>query len=185
MPANPVPAADAWTAPAVERTDFPMVAPERAALENMLDSYRETLLWRCAGLPAQQLALRSVRPSSLSLLGLVRHLADVERIWFVRRVGGADVPPYFKTAANNEADIDDAVADGAEEAFGTYQESVEAARAEASRHDLDETFTSVTRAGDTLTYDLRWVYLHMIEEYARHLGHGDMLRERIDGVTGA
>ncbi len=176
---------DAWTAPAVERSDFPLVAPERAALENMLDFYRETLRWKCAGLTGKELERRAVRPSALSLLGLVRHLADVERIWFVRRVGGADLPAYFKTEANNEADIDDAEAAGAQEAFAAYQESVEAARAEAARHGLDETFTTVTRAGDTLTYDLRWVYLHMVEEYARHLGHADLLRERIDGLTGS
>ena len=176
-----------WTAPAVERSDFPMVAGERAALEHMLDWYRETLLWKCAGLTGRQLARRAARPSSLSLLGIVRHLADVERSWFVKRVGGADVPFLFKTASNNDADFDDVDGSGAgaEEAFRAFDEEIAAARAEAAAHELDETFTSTTRAGDELTYDLRWLYLHMIEEYARHLGHADLLRERIDGVVGA
>lgn len=176
-----------WTAPAVERPEFPMVAGERAALEHTLDWYRATLLWKCAGLTGRQLGQRAVRPSSLSLLGLVRHLADVERVWFARRVAGRDVPFLFKTAGNNDADFDDVDESGAgaEEAFRAFRDAVETSRVEAAGHDLDETFTSTTRAGAELTYDLRWLYLHMIEEYARHLGHADLLRERIDGVTGA
>jgi Protein of unknown function (DUF664) len=102
-----------WTAPDAQRTDPPWVATERAALHGWLDYHRATLLTKCAGLDGEQLARRAAEPSSLSLLGLVRHTTDGRR-----------------------------------------------------------------------GLDLRWIYLHMIEEYARHNGHADLLRERIDGVTG-
>src|SRR5215218_2750821 len=86
---------ETWTAHAVDRTESPNLAPERTAAEALLDYFRETLLWKCAGLSAEQLKQRSVPPSSMSLLGLVRHMAEVERVWFRTRVAGEDIEPIF------------------------------------------------------------------------------------------
>jgi len=174
-----------WIAPAVERSDFPMLASEREHLQNYLDHLRETLLWKCAGLTGDELRRRAVPPSSMSLLGLVRHLADVERIWFLERVDGQPDEPYWKTAENWDADFDDVDDADAEAAFARYGEAVAAAREVVAGRQLDETYTSTNRRGDTFTYDLRWVHFHMIQEYARHLGHADVLREQVDGTTGA
>lgn len=174
-----------WTAPEISRSDFPLVAPERPALENMLDFYRETLLWKCAGLTGEQLAQWSVPPSTMSLLGLVRHLTEVERIWFRDNVAGDRSPGPYKTLDRWDADFEDADGAQAEDDYARHLTEVEYARKAAASHDLDGTFQRTTRRGDVLTFDLRWLYLHMIEEYARHLGHADLLRERIDGVTGA
>jgi uncharacterized damage-inducible protein DinB len=175
----------AWTAPAVERTDFPLVAGEVDAVSYFLESQRETLLWKCAGLTADQLKVRPLPPSSMSLLGLVRHLAEVERIWFLDHVAGGPAAPYWKTPENNDEDFDGADASDAEADFAQYAAAVAAARQVVAGRSLDEVFTSTDRRGETLTYDLRMVMLHMIEEYARHLGHADLLREHLDGVTGA
>jgi len=174
-----------WIAPAVERSDFPMLASEREHLQNYLDHLRETLLWKCAGLTGDELRRRAVPPPSMSLLGLVRHLADVERVWFLERVDGQPDEPYWKTAENWDADFDDVDDADAEAAFARYGEAVAAAREVVAGRQLDETYTSTNRRGDTFTYDLRWVHFHMIQEYARHLGHADVLREQVDGTTGA
>jgi uncharacterized damage-inducible protein DinB len=154
--------------------------PERESLGNWLRWHRSTLLFKCAGLTGEQLCERSVPPSSMSLLGLVRHMAYVERVWFRIRFGRQDLELLFSKEQNRDADFDDADPAGAEEDFATYRAECELADAAARGHSLDETFEI---RGETL--DLRWIYLHMIEEYARHNGHADLLRERIDGVTGA
>jgi Protein of unknown function (DUF664) len=170
-----------WTAPEVPRTEPPTVDPERAALEAWLDYHRQTLLFKCQGLTGEQLVERAVAPSSLSLLGLVRHMAEVERSWFRRRFGGQ--PELGDLYCNDEfpdGDFDLAEASGAEADFATFTRECELARRTAEGRSLDDTFIH-PRGG---IYDLRWVYLHMIEEYARHNGHADILRERIDGVTG-
>jgi hypothetical protein len=174
------PAPSLWTAPATGRIDPPDVAGERAALEGWLDYHRATLLTKCAGLTGEQLVMRSAEPSTLSLLGLVRHMAEVEIGWFRHRVGGEDVPYEFSSDDNLDGDLDDGTPESAEADFATYAEQVAAARSAAAGRGLDDTF----RHQDGTTFDLRWAYLHMIEEYARHNGHADLLRERIDGVTG-
>lgn len=166
-----------WTAPDVQRTDEPLTGPERANLEGFLDWYRGTLLFKCAGLTGKQLAERSVPPSDLSLLGLVRHLTDVERSWFRIRFRGENLPPVYPS---HEAAFSEAHPDGAEAAFAAYDAEVKAVRAAVEGASLEEEFTG--SRGRTLS--LRWAYTHMIEEYARHCGHADLLRERIDGVTG-
>ena len=94
-----------WTAPA--RTDPPFLDAERPALEAWLEFHRATLLLKCAGLSAEQLATRSVPPSTLSLLGLVRHMTEVERSWFRRGLAGEDVPPLYYTDDNEDGDFDD------------------------------------------------------------------------------
>jgi uncharacterized damage-inducible protein DinB len=170
-----------WSAPAVDRTESPNIARERTAAETLLDYFRATLLWKCAGLSAEQLKQRPVPPSTLSLLGLVRHMAEVERVWFRARVGGEDLGPIFCPDAQPDGDFDDVEAADAEADFATYQREVDAARAVLAARDFDNTFT-LTHPEATI--DVRAVVLHMIEEYARHCGHADLIRECIDGATG-
>ena len=176
---------ETWTAPAVDRTESPNVAAERPAAESLLDYFRATLLWKCAGLSAEQLKQRSVPPSSMSLLGLVRHMAEVERVWFRTRIAGEDIGPIFCSDTNPDGDFDDVDAADAEADFATYQREVDAARAVLASRDLDDTFELTRRDGPGLvSIDVRALVLHMIEEYARHCGHADLIRERVDGATG-
>ena len=172
---------DTWTAPPVDRSESPNVAPERTAAEALLDYFRETLLWKCAGLSAEQLKQRSVPPSSMSLLGLVRHMAEVERVWFRARVAGEDLGPIFCSDTGPDGDFDDVDGADAEADFATYQREVDAARAVLAARDFDDTF-ALTRPEATI--DVRALVLHMIEEYARHCGHADLIRECVDGATG-
>jgi uncharacterized damage-inducible protein DinB len=164
-----------------ERVDPPYSADERTMLEAWLDWHRGTLATKCEGLTAEQLRLRSVEPSSLSLLGLVRHMADVERGWFGRCLAGEDLPPVYSSKEDPDGDFDNVGDAHSDEDMATWR--VECARSRtvlAKIDSLGETGTS--RRGVTIS--ARWVLVHMIEEYARHNGHADFLRERIDGVTG-
>ncbi|MCZ7420411.1 MULTISPECIES: DinB family protein [unclassified Micromonospora] len=170
-----------WTAPAVDRTPEPYVGDERTMLEGWLDYHRQTLLLKCAGLTAEQLRTASVAPSGLTLLGLVRHLAEVEAWWFRENFAAEQVDYPYYTLDDPDADLDVGDAD-AEADFATYHREVARARAAVVGRSLDETFTEV--GPKRRTFNLRWVYVHMIEEYARHNGHADLIRERIDGVVG-
>jgi Protein of unknown function (DUF664) len=170
-----------WIAPQVSRVDEPFAAGERAMLEGFLEWQRATLLHKCAGLSGGQLAERSVPPSALSLLGLVRHHAEVERTWFRRRFGGEQLPRLYWREDRPDAAFEEVSADRAEADFACLMTEWVLARRAAAGASLDEIFIS-DRWGQM---SLRWVYLHMIEEYARHAGHADMLRERIDGTTGS
>jgi uncharacterized damage-inducible protein DinB len=170
-----------WTAPQPDRQPVPPVAGERPMLEAWLEFHRQTLLAKCAGLTPGQLSQRSAPPSGLSLLGLVRHMAEVERGWFRRRVNGEDVPFLFSSEADPDGEFDNVDDADAERDFAVYLAEVEAARKAAAGHDFDEVFYHTRRKTDM---SVRWVYVHMIEEYARHNGHADLLRERIDGTTG-
>ncbi len=169
-----------WIAPDVERVDPPYVADERRRLDTCLDFHRATLIWKCSGLTAEQLAQRPLATSALSLLGLVRHMAANERIWFRIRFARADVSDLYESAdwpdgAEFElADPADADAD-----FSTYLAEVALARRAVQGRSLDDTF-----GDETVTVDLRWLYAHMIGEYARHNGHADLIRELVDGATG-
>ncbi|GGO30845.1 hypothetical protein GCM10010116_61770 [Microbispora rosea subsp. aerata] len=137
---------------------------------------------KCEGLTEEQLRLRSVPPFGMSLLGLVRHMADVERIWFRRRLNGEDLDGIYFSDADPDGEFDNVDTASAEEAFSTWRAEIEHARAiEESCADLDATTKSPRRG---VHYSLRWIMCHMIEEYARHNGHADLLRERIDGATG-
>jgi uncharacterized damage-inducible protein DinB len=172
-----------WTAPPVERTPPGRHHGEREALEAWLDYHRDTLLWKCAGLTAEQLKERAVPPSTLTLLGLVRHMTEVERSWF--RIHAADQDMAYPYSSDDDKDADFDNVDGADaqadlEAF--RQEIAEARAAVRGRH-LDDVVR--THGNDPREpADIRWIYLHMIEEYARHNGHADLIRECIDGVTG-
>jgi uncharacterized damage-inducible protein DinB len=160
------------------RESEPASRDERGVLLDYLRRYRLTLEMKCADLDAEQLARRSVPPSTMSLLGLVRHLADVERGWFRREMARQDAPPRFYGEADLEGDWNGAVADAAvvEEAWRAWREEVAFAERVASTADLG----MPGRSGRPL----RDVLVHMIEEYARHCGHADLLRERIDGRIG-
>ena len=173
-----------WTAPVVDRLQGPNVAQERVAMESLLDHHRATLLWKCGGLTGAQLAARTVPTSTMSLLGLVRHLSDVERSWFRRRIAGEAVDPLYWSDASPDGDFDDVDPAGAEADFATYAAEVEAARAVLAARDYDDTFVAGHSDGSEETIDIRTLVLHMIEEYARHNGHADLLREAIDGTTG-
>jgi uncharacterized damage-inducible protein DinB len=171
-----------WRAPEVDRPQPLLIADERPSLDSWLDYHRATLLWKCAGLTAEQLAVRPVPTSALSLLGLVRHMAECERLWFRQRFAGEDVRRLYWLPGRLQAEIDLAAAESAEADFAAFATEVAAARTTVERRRLDETFVYGTQGQPER--DLRWVYVHMIEEYARHNGHADMIRELIDGRTG-
>jgi uncharacterized damage-inducible protein DinB len=156
---------------------------ERATLVDYLRAYRLTLEMKCADLDAAQLARRSVSPSTMSLLGLVRHMADVERNWFRRVMAQADAPPLYWSEDVPDADWLGAVADPAvaEDAWRVWRQEVAfAEKFVADSPDLG--IKGIMRDGTSIA--LREVLVHMIEEYARHCGHADLLRERIDGRVG-
>ncbi len=166
---------------APDRTEPRGVEPdERRSYEAWLDYHRATLLVKCAGLDGEQLARRAVPPSTLSLLGLVRHMTEVERGWFREVLDGQKVAGPYSTPERRDADFEDLDQARAADDVAAYRAEVEEVRRVAARHDLDD------RGPDRLhgQVDLRWIYLHMIEEYARHNGHADLLRECIDGATG-
>ncbi len=166
----------------IERAEPPLTADERHMLDGWLEYHRATLAWKCEGLSADQLRERAVPPSSLSLLGLVRHMAEVERAWFRRRAGREDVPMLYCTDSSPDADFDEVADADAAEALETWRRECDRARAiVAAVPSLDDTFENDR---DGQTYSLRWIVSHMVEEYARHNGHADLLRERIDGATG-
>jgi uncharacterized damage-inducible protein DinB len=173
---------ETWTAPQVERNDPGRILAEREALEAWLDFHRETLLYKCAGLTADQLKERAVPPSRLSLLGLVRHMTEVERWWFRMHAGETDLPfPYDPDQTGQEFEaLDDADAPGN---IAAYKQEIEQARAAVAARELDDIVPSRADHPER-TRDIRWIYLHMIEEYARHNGHADLIRERVDGATG-
>ncbi|MFF9278224.1 DinB family protein [Streptomyces griseosporeus] len=167
-------------------TERPQPAPdadERAMLEGWLDYHRQTLAWKCEGLTEAQLKTPSVEPSELSLMGLVRHMAEVERIWFRRTLVDEDPGPIYYSDADPDGEFHLTDADTWEEAYATWQAEIEIARRNAARFGLDDLSEGRHRRTGAQP-NLRWLYTHMIEEYARHNGHADLIRERIDGATG-
>jgi hypothetical protein len=160
----------------------PLQADERATLEGWLEFYRATLAGKCAGLTEEQLRTASVDPSPLTLLGMLQHMAEVERNWFRRVLVDEQAPPIYDPTADPDG------TDGGWELSGdvsparaqaTWEGEVSAARANCAGRALDDTSPFL---GGRVT--LRWIYTHMIGEYARHAGHADLIRERIDGTTG-
>jgi uncharacterized damage-inducible protein DinB len=153
--------------------------PERELLPVWLDYQRATLEMKCDGVPATRLRDRGVPPSSISLLGLVRHMADVERSWFRRTLDGEDAPRLYRLEHDRDNDfngVDDADIDAD---FMAWRSECARAREVIASF---ESFDDVGRGN--AEYSVRWVLIHMIEEYARHNGHADFLRERIDGAVG-
>ena len=166
----------------IERPTPPLHAGERATLEGWLDFYRATLALKCEGLSEHQLRAASVPPSSLTLLGLVQHMAEVERNWFRRVLAGETAPPIYGPKADPAGhDGGFELSDGItfDTARETWEAEISHARANCARRQLDQTSPFL---GGQVT--LRWIYTHMIAEYSRHNGHADLIRERIDGTTG-
>ncbi|GAA4735318.1 hypothetical protein Prum_084780 [Phytohabitans rumicis] len=151
-------------------------------LRAFLDYHRATLAWKCDGLSDEQLRRRSMPPSTLSLLGLVRHMAEVERTWFRRVIDGEDVPLVWSAEGDFQMAYEAGTATRSE-AFDAWQAEVERSRRiERSAQSLDVTGYQA-RWGEDVS--LRFVMLHLIHEYARHNGHADFLREGVDGTVGA
>jgi uncharacterized damage-inducible protein DinB len=167
-----------WTAPDPEAVDGPLTGAERPMIEAYLNYQRRTLLNICAGLDAQQLAARPIASTNLSLLGLVRHMAKVERIWFRIRADGEAIDMLFDPALGKDFDFEGIDPAQAEHDFDVYARECDAARAAAARLDFDAPVPTRDEP-----WSLRMVHAHMIEEYARHNGHADLLRQAIDGAT--
>jgi len=173
----------AWIAPnPPDLADGPLVGADRPILEAYLAWQRHTLLALCAGLTGEQLTRRAIPPSNLSLLGLVRHLGKVERIWLRQRAAGDVIGPMYGAPDDvsvKDADFNDLDPAQAEADFDRYYAECRLADAAVANIGFDDTFTAKEE-----TYSLRVAYVHLIAEYARHNGHADLLREQIDGTTG-
>jgi uncharacterized damage-inducible protein DinB len=176
---NSTPQGAAGNSPPPARPRLPQVADERTMLAAFLDFHRGTLMRKCAGLTDEQLRVRAVPPSTLSLLGLVRHMVDVENGWFSDSAGRMK-PPRYWSDTNRDGEFDDVDTADVAADFAAYYAECDESRAAAAGRSLDETYTDE----EGRTFSLRFVYIHMIEEYARHNGHADLLRQRIDGATG-
>ncbi|AWL32435.1 DinB family protein [Streptomyces sp. CAI-21] len=164
-----------------ERVSPPVNGSERESLRGHLDFHRATLLAKCAGLTTEQLRTKSSPPSALSLLGLVRHMAEVERAWFRRTFAGEEIGLVWSPEGDFQVAYDAARAD-AGEAFAVWQAEVaHARRIEAAAASLDETAWSPRWEAEV---SLRAIMLHLIHDYARHNGHADLLREGVDGAVG-
>lgn len=173
-----------WVAPEDDpRTQVEPACGEKGVLLEYLERYRLTLEMKCDGLDVEQMARRSVPPSNLSLLGLVRHLARVEHSW-TRRVleGREELPRLYRTEDDPDLDFNGAAADEAVvvDAWSTWQREVAHARRYLNGVD---SFGEQVLVGDEAV-EIRDIVVHLIEEYARHVGHADLLREAIDGRTG-
>ncbi|MEW2444587.1 DinB family protein [Micromonospora marina] len=164
-----------------ERIGPPLLAGERESLRAFLDFHRATLALKCEGLTGEQLRRAASPPSTLSLLGLVRHMAEVERTWFRRVIAAEDVPLVWSDSGDFQQAYDARDADVAE-AFEAWRREIEhARRIEREAESLDVTGHQA-RWGEDVS--LRLVMLHMLHEYARHNGHADLIREAIDGTVG-
>jgi Protein of unknown function (DUF664) len=168
---------------ALERAWPEHLTEERRALEEWVDFHRATLLTKCKGLTAEQLKLAAAPPSTMTLLGLVRHMTLVERWWFRMHAAREEIGFIYATDERENADFEDIDGADADENVAAYVDECEYARLAVKGVALDEVVPS---RGDhpERTRNVRWIYLHMLEEYARHNGHADLLRERIDGATG-
>jgi hypothetical protein len=166
----------------IDRPMPPLNADERTTLESWLDFHRATLAMKCEGVDDKQAATASVRPSGFTLTGLVQHLAEVERNWFRRVLAAEHAPPIYDPEADpNAPDGGFNLAEDATlaAALATWRTEIARARDLCAARALTDT-------GRFMGQDvsLRWIYVHLIEEYARHNGHADLIRERIDGTTG-
>jgi uncharacterized damage-inducible protein DinB len=167
-------------------SDIPRREPDRLAgdwdsLQQWLDYHRATLLLKCHGLTDEQLRRRPLPMTSLSLLGLLRHLTEVERSWFGRTLAGEDDPPLYYSDADPDGDFDRLDSHPVVEVRARYAAAVARSREVLAGFDhADERARSTSRSPVTV----RWVMLHLVEEYARHNGHADLLRQAVDGAVG-
>jgi|SRR5215469_6284879 len=159
-------------------------ADEREMLIGWLEHHRGILLWKCEDLTAEQLRRRAVPPSTLSLLGLVRHMAQVERGWFRQVFLGEDVPDLYDLSADEDAEFNDVDEADPAEAFRDFERECAASRQAVAQAPSLDVLSKQSSERTGQPWSLRWIVTHMIEEYARHNGHADLLRESIDGRTG-
>jgi Protein of unknown function (DUF664) len=164
------------------RTRVPDSGDERTLLEAMLDFHRGTFRWKCSGLPAEMLVRKAVPTSSLTLLGLVRHLAENEQWWFRRQAAQIALDDIYCTEEFPDGDFDLVEPATAEADLARLDAEIAASRDAVASLSVDHEFIGPGEAA--VPMNLRFVYLHMIEEYSRHNGHADLLREAIDGATG-
>ncbi|MER6561903.1 DinB family protein [Streptomyces sp. NPDC001027] len=157
-----------------------LTGEELPMLESWPAFHRATLELKCAGLDDEQARTASAEPSPLTLLGLVQHLAEVERNWFQRAFAGLDVPPVFADRTGYALDADR----GLDEALTAWPREIARGRELIAGRSPEDTGRIVDGPMTGVEVSLRWVLVHLIEEYARHNGHADILHERIDGVTG-
>jgi len=170
--------------PAVEHVEpsFPRLnGTEEQVTWSMVEYCRSVLLLKCQNLSDGQLKRRATPPSELSLLGLLRHMTKVERYWFQRCFLGSEEGPAYSTTEHPNADFDDLDSIDTDEVVARYVAACDLSRQVARTHRLDE-IAVLQRAGEDVS--LRYIGVHMIDEYARHLGHADLLREAIDGSVG-
>ncbi len=166
------------------RVDPPRQVGERETLESVLDYYRETILWKVSGMSDQDLR-RVIVPSGWSPLGMVKHLAYVEQNWFRSRLAGEKELPVPWTDTDPDADFRVEPGESTDEILQFYRDRCEHSRKIAADASLDDLAAEwpADRPPEKRP-NLRWIYVHMIEETARHAGHLDVARELIDGTTG-
>jgi uncharacterized damage-inducible protein DinB len=165
----------------VTRPEPPLSGDDRAMVTVWLDYQRATLQWKCEGLEGRDLVRQGVPPSTLSLLGLVRHMTLVEWFWFEHIFRGSDAPEPISTDHDPDADFNDLSAERAAADLDRFRAQCDVSRGiVAAAPGLDALAASGARG----EVSLRWIMIHMIEEYARHNGHADFLRELIDGAVG-
>jgi uncharacterized damage-inducible protein DinB len=168
-----------WTSPSAQRHQVPDQGDERVLLTAFLEFHRETFLWKCADHTGDQLASTPVPTTSMSLLGLIRHLTDVERNWLRNVAAGEQIEFLYWGNPGHDTDFDDVKAANAERDYARYVAEVDTCR-ENQKIDLDALIETTDRG----QFSFRWILIHLIEEYARHNGHADLIREAIDGSTG-
>jgi uncharacterized damage-inducible protein DinB len=162
------------------RSEPAYVVPERTMLEDWLEFHRTTLLLKCEGLDDARRKARPVATSKLSLHGLIRHMAEVERNWFRRTLlREPETPPIWYDPAVEDSELVPLDNADWEADVAVWEAECEHSRAAAARHHLDD---NGVRRGEEVS--LRWIYVHMVEEYARHNGHADIIRELLDGAVG-
>ena len=153
-------------------------APERVILDEFLNYYRVVFRRKAEGIDDTAARTATCPPSDLTIMGLVRHMADVERSWFRRGIALEDAPPIYYSDDDPDGDLHVGPTDTLEEALDTWRREVERSETILAAAELDD----LDRFREQ--YSVRWILVHMIEEYARHCGHLDLLREAIDGATG-
>jgi uncharacterized damage-inducible protein DinB len=170
-----------------ERIDPPPAADELTTLRAFLDFFRASLAIKVEGLTDEQARAASVAPSDLNLMGLVRHLADVERSWFQRVLLGLDTDPIWYGSAHPTGDPDGDLHPGPDDtladALAAWRAEIAAADAALDGRSADDLAARESRGAGGVP-NVRWILVHLIEEYARHCGHADLIRQAIDGSTG-
>jgi hypothetical protein len=168
---------------APERPVVAQHGPEKSQLAAWLDFYRAVIVLKCSGLSHQQLAERAIPSSELSLIGILRHLVGVEMWWFQECLDGVDPAYPYDATDPVRAAFGDVMSEGPATVAAWFESAIAASRAALGRHGLDDVAAHLGRDGGPI--DLRWICHHMLEEYARHAGHADLLREAIDGARGS